>query len=186
MIESIEKAFQYIKELKEYDNSERKRIVKAELKSFFASYAADISGDAIFDDIPCFPHKLFGIFISRGAIIGKNCVIFQQVTIGSNLLIDSKTIGFPKIGNNVYIGAGAKVIGNITIGNNVRIGANCVVTESVPSNSVVVLPKPRVIQRENLDNRYFSFHETNGWAYYQDGDWLRDIDEYSLNVLENL
>ena len=43
-----------------------------------------------FLSIPILPHGLFGIFISGGSVIGKNVVIFQQVTIGSNTLFDSK------------------------------------------------------------------------------------------------
>ena len=57
-----------------------------------------------------FLHGTFGIFISGGSKIGKNCTIFQQVTIGSNMLIDSKGIGFPNIGDNCLIGAGRKLL----------------------------------------------------------------------------
>ncbi|MEG0970165.1 MAG: serine acetyltransferase, partial [Acidaminococcaceae bacterium] len=91
------------------------------------------------------PHGLNGIMVSRGATIGKRCVIFHQVTIGTNTLHDTKGYGAPWIGNNVYIGTGAKIIGNVRIGNNVRIGANCVVVEDVPDNSTVVLEKMRII-----------------------------------------
>lgn len=106
------------------------------------------------------PHGLFGIYISFGASIGRNCVIFNNVTIGSNTLKDSKGFGAPTIGNNVYIGAGAKIIGNVKIGDNVRIGANCVVTDDIPSNSTVVLPKPRIIKKEkNRDNKYRNWNE---------------------------
>ena len=52
----------------------------------------------------CFPHGIYGIFISQGASIGENVVIFHQVTIGSNTLNDSKGFGAPTIGNDVYIG----------------------------------------------------------------------------------
>lgn len=107
-----------------------------------------------------FPHGLNGILISAGAQIGKNCTIFHQVTIGSNTAQGSKHIGFPKIGDNVYIGAGAKIIGGITIGNNVRIGANCVVTEDIEDNATVVLNKPRIIvHKEPRDNTFKSFAE---------------------------
>jgi serine O-acetyltransferase len=68
------------------------------------------------------PHGLKGIFISGEAEIGENCVIFQQVTIGSNSLPFSKSIGAPIIGNDCYIGAGAKIIGGVKIGDNCRIG----------------------------------------------------------------
>ena len=62
---------------------------------------------AQFDEMPTFPHGIHGIFVSQGAKIRKGCTIFQQVTIGSNTLQDSKTYGAPTIGDNVYIGAGA-------------------------------------------------------------------------------
>jgi len=80
---------------------------------------------------------IHGIVIHQSAIIGENCTIFHQVTIGTN----EHRITYnqaPRIGNNVYIGAGAKIIGDITIGNNVKIGANAVVTKDVPDNVVVV------------------------------------------------
>ena len=109
----------------------------------------------------CFPH-FSGIFISSGAIVGDNCTIYQQVTIGSNTLTDAGTKGgAPKIGNNVFIGAGAKIIGNITIGNNVRIGANCIVCWDIPDNSTVVMNIPRIIKHEKARNN--NFIDLNTW-----------------------
>lgn len=117
-----------------------------------------IQPEATFLDKPKFPHGPTGIFISKGAKIGKNCIIFQHVTIGSNTILTSKTKGAPEIGDNVFIGAGAAIIGGIKIGNNCRIGANCIVVQDVPENSVVVMEKPRIIQKEeNLDNTYYPF-----------------------------
>lgn len=101
------------------------------------------------------PHQFYGVFISQGATIGKGCTIFQQVTIGSNTLGDSKKYGAPTICNNVYIGAGAKIIGNITIGEGARIGANCVVVTDVPAGATVVLQKPRVIEHPDLRTNDF-------------------------------
>lgn len=104
-----------------------------------------------------FPHGLAGIFISQKALIGDNCVIFHQVTIGSNNLKDSNGYGAPIIGNNVYIGAGAKIIGNVKIGDNVRIGANAVIVNDIPANATVVLDNPRIILRENgRENKFIS------------------------------
>lgn len=104
-----------------------------------------------------FPH-FNGIFISYKAKIGNNCVIYQQVTIGSNTLPDSKNVGAPIIGDNVFIGAGAKIIGNVHVGNNVRIGANCIVCEDIPDNSTVVLGKPIVIKHDNpRDNKFLKW-----------------------------
>lgn len=105
-----------------------------------------------------FPHGMNGILISAGAVIGENCTIFHQVTVGSNTAEGSRHIGSPQIGDNVYIGAGAKIIGGIKIGNNVRIGANCVVVEDVPDNATVVMQKPRVIvHNEARDNTFKSY-----------------------------
>ena len=102
-----------------------------------------------------FPHGVGGVYFSSKSIIGDNCVIFQQVTIGSNTLKDSKNTGSPKIGDNVYIGAGAKIIGNIRIGNNVRIGANAVVVKDVPDNCTVVASGTRIIKHSRpKDNKF--------------------------------
>ena len=71
-----------------------------------------------------------GIVIHPDAIIGPNCLIFQQVTIGAN------GKGVPHLGGHVDVGAGAKVIGPIRIGHHAVIGANAVVTRDVPENRV--------------------------------------------------
>lgn len=104
---------------------------------------------------PTLPHGLSGIFISQGACIGKEVVIFQQVTIGSNTLRDSKNAGYPTIGDNCYIGTGAKIIGKCHIGKNVRIGANCVIVKDISENSTVVTPSPRVILHKNSRDNTF-------------------------------
>ncbi len=122
-------------------------------------YGSSIPDSARIDGHLVMPHGMSGIFVSKGAVIGKNCTVFQQVTIGSNSIEGSKTYGAPTLGNNVYIGAGAKIIGGITVGDNVRIGANCVVTQSIPANSTVVLEKPRVIVREGVQNNNFRTYD---------------------------
>lgn len=131
-----------------------------------------ISIGADFASPPVFPHGIIGVFVSGGTKIGDNCVIFQQVTIGSNTLIDSTGFGAPVIGNNCYIGAGAKIIGNVIVGNNVRIGANAVVVRNISDNSVVVTGEQKVLTPHyTLDNRFY--HRYNG-------EWRR------VNAFENL
>lgn len=120
---------------------------------------ADIAFGCEMADVPTFPHGFNGIFVSEGAKIGKNCVIFHQVTIGSNTLPGSPGRGCPTVGDNVYIGCGAKIIGNVHIGDNVRIGANCVVTRDVPANATVVLERPRVLIREDAQDNRFIRHD---------------------------
>ncbi len=68
--------------------------------------------------------------------LGANCSIGQGVTIGSKGA--GKSDGWPVIGDNVYIGAGAKIIGSIAVGDNVVVGANAVVIDNVPANSRAV------------------------------------------------
>lgn len=187
MINNIKELFEIISTYKACTSIGKKEIIINEINEFTGKYGSYIHPDTHFDNPPIFPHKLYGIFISRGAWIGTNCVIFHQVTIGSNSLIDSKKIGFPVIGNDVYIGAGAKIIGNITVGNNVRIGANCVITEDIPNNSLVVLPKIRIIEKQGeQDNRHFSFHKDTGWAYFKDSEIRMDISDKHLGLLKKL
>lgn len=119
-------------------NTSKNRIMKKIIA--FAHYhwlderGSFIGESASFSDIPILPHGITGIFISGSAKIRKNCVIFPQVTIGLNTLPDLKGKGVPTIG--------ARVIGNVVVGNNCRIGAGCVVTEDVPDNCLVTMPKP--------------------------------------------
>ena len=120
--------------------------------------ACGISQFSYFKGYPILPHGFFGIFISAGASIGENCVIFHHVTIGSNTLLDSKSAGSPTIGDNVYIGAGAKIIGNVHIGSNVRIGANAIVVKDVADNSIVVLDSIKTITKSKpFDNSYYNY-----------------------------
>lgn len=103
-----------------------------------ASMGAHMGCGITFPNEHSFPklvHGLNGIVISHNAKIGENCTIFHQVTIG-----DTKS-GSPRIGNNVYIGAGARIIGNVRIGDNVKIGANAVVVHDVPADSVIAAPE---------------------------------------------
>lgn len=74
-----------------------------------------------------------GIVIHPSSVIGVNCLIHQQVTIG----IKRGEAGAPVIGGHVDIGAGAKIIGNITIGEHALIGANAVVTRDVPPFAIM-------------------------------------------------
>jgi serine O-acetyltransferase len=67
-----------------------------------------------------------GIVIHPDAIIGVNCLIFQQVTVGAR-----GRPGLPVIGGHVDIGAGAKILGPVKIGAHARIGANAVVVKDI-------------------------------------------------------
>ncbi len=72
-----------------------------------------------------------GIVIHPASIIGPNCLIFQQVTVGE------AGGGVPELGGHIDIGAGAKVLGAIRVGDHARIGANAVVVDDVAAGTTV-------------------------------------------------
>lgn len=116
----------------------------ARAKHFFFSMltSSDIDIHARLGEGLQLPHPT-GVVIHEDAVIGKNCMIMQQVTIGQ-LSRD----GAPTIGDSVYIGAGAKILGPIKIGDRARIGANAVVLTDVPSDSTAVGIPARVMRRK--------------------------------------
>jgi len=122
---------------------------------YWESYGSWVGTNAIIESPPIFPHGPIGFFVSNNAHIGKNSVIFQHVTIGSNNLKDSKSNGSPYLEDNVYIGCGAKIIGNVHVGKNARIGANCVVVKDVPDNSVTIIRcVESIVKGVALDNEF--------------------------------
>jgi serine O-acetyltransferase len=82
-----------------------------------------------------------GIVIHPDAVIGVNCLIFQQVTIGNGT-----RPGVPRIGGHVDIGAGAKILGGVSIGDHARIGANAVVLDDVPAGASAAGIPARVVR----------------------------------------
>lgn len=106
-----------------------------------ARHGGYIGPDAVILGEPSLPHGLHGVFISRYAVIGAGCRIYQNVTIGE---VDHKA---PTIGKNCLIGAGAVLVGGIHVGDGVKIGAGAVVSSDVPAGSTVVAQPPRVLVR---------------------------------------
>lgn len=88
-----------------------------------------------------------GVVIHPAASIGPNCLIFQQVTIGTR-----GPGGAPQIAGHVDIGAGAKILGPVKIGKHAVIGANAVVLSDVPEHCMAVgipaVVKPRKYSEE--------------------------------------
>lgn len=152
-----------------YSNKKISGVCASVFTHYCDSHSSYIGIGAKFANHPYLPHGLNGIFIADNIEIGKNAVIFQNVTIGAARTIGSKNNGVPKIGDNCYIGTGAVVIGNIKIGNNVRIGANAVVHSDIPDNCVVVSGQTKIIQKkEKLDNHFVKL--VNGKEYYWDNE----------------
>jgi serine O-acetyltransferase len=89
-----------------------------------------------------------GVVIGETAIVGDDCLIYQDVTLGGTGKQSGKR--HPTLGQNVVVGAGAKVLGNLQIGNNVRIGAGSVVLRDVPSDCTVVGVPGRIVYRAGV------------------------------------
>lgn len=83
-----------------------------------------------------------GLYIGHHGAIFLHCDAGRRLSVGQCVTIGYKGAGkstrWPRLGDNVYIGAGAKVIGDITIGDDVVIGANTVVTRDIPDRMRVV------------------------------------------------
>ena len=88
-----------------------------------------------------------GIVIHPEAELGPNCLLFQQVTIGT------RDAGTPRIEGHVDIGAGARIIGEITIGRHARIGANAVVLKNVPAGTTAVGIPARIVGSRSRNHR---------------------------------
>jgi len=93
-----------------------------------------------------FQHGLSGIFISSMAVIGDDCTILHQVTIGSNIGAREAGPAAPTIGKRVLIGVGAKIIGGVTVGDRTTIGAQALVIEDVPAAARVRAPKAHILK----------------------------------------
>jgi serine O-acetyltransferase len=81
-----------------------------------------------------------GVVIHPDVVIGPNCMLFQQVTLGTHL-----SGGVPRLGGHVDIGAGAKVLGPVALGDHAKVGANSVVLCDVPSGATAVGVPARVL-----------------------------------------
>ena len=83
-----------------------------------------------------------GIVIAPDAVIGPNCLLFQQVTIGAT------THGYPELGGGIDVGAGARILGPIRIGNHAKIGANAVVVTDIPVGATAIGVPARVVNQK--------------------------------------
>jgi serine O-acetyltransferase len=99
---------------------------------------ADIPLNCVIGGGLMIPHPN-GIVIHPDAIIGCNCLLFQQVTIGAT------EKGIPRLGGHIDVGAGAKIIGPVVIGDHASVGANAVVLEDIPPNAVAVGNPARIL-----------------------------------------
>lgn len=83
-----------------------------------------------------------GIVVGQWATIGARCTLLQQATLGATGM--AKLDAMPRVGDDVFIAAGARLLGGIVVGDGALIGANAVVTRDVPAGGRAVLVKDAV------------------------------------------
>lgn len=110
---------------------------------------------------------LLGCVIGRGAEFGPGFVLIHSngvvingaVRGGENVLLEHQvTIGAerrqsPKLGDNVFIGAGAKIVGPVEIGEGARVGANAVVVKDVAAGDTVVGIPAKPVRKRSADEK---------------------------------
>jgi len=95
------------------------------------------------------------IVINSRAIIGKNCNIAHNVTIG--MASRGVKTGAPVIGDNVWIGTGAVIVGKVNIGRNVLIAPLSYVNFDVPCDCICIGNPAKIIEKKNATEGYINY-----------------------------
>lgn len=110
-------------------------------------FSCDIGYKASISESCQFYHNGLGCVIHDKTQIGEECILFQNVTLGSawrGVCEDEA----PVVESNVMLGAGCCVLGSIVVGKGSIVGANAVVTTDVPPDSIVVGSSSRIIPKK--------------------------------------
>lgn len=99
--------------------------------------------------------------------IGEDCLLATNVTICTTghpvhpeLRPHGEMYSFPvKIGNGVWVGAGAIILPGVTIGDHAVIGAGSVVTKDIPANVVAVGNPCRVLREITGRDKEYYYHD---------------------------
>lgn len=127
----------------------RNGIVALVIRHFLlGKYHIGVGDDAKIGSGIIMPH-LHNIIIGNGAIVGNNCTIYHDVTLGQNQSL------YPRLGDNVIVYTGAKVIGGIVVGDNAIIGANAIVVKDVPEGAIVAGNPAKVVGCRDPKKNYF-------------------------------
>jgi serine O-acetyltransferase len=76
-----------------------------------------------------------GTVIGETAIVGDDCLIYQNVTLGSSRFRQGRR--HPTLERGVVVGVGATVIGAVNLGEESKVGAGAVVVGDVEANTTV-------------------------------------------------
>jgi len=139
--------------------SVNKKLAKEAAELLERLYGCEINCTEIDESVP-FAHHARGCTIVAAKIC-ENVVIYQNVTIGSNMKYSKavkkwENVGNPIIAKNVIIADGAKILEPVVIGENSAIGAGAIITKNIPAGSVafgVNQHKPKDPNYDLLFNR---------------------------------
>ncbi|MFK5878239.1 MAG: DapH/DapD/GlmU-related protein [Flavobacteriaceae bacterium] len=109
-------------------------------------YNSSIPYQAIIGKGSFFAYGGIGVVLHQRVVLGENCLIGSNVTIGGK----SGENNVPIIGDNVKIATGVKILGAVIVGSNVTIGANAVVVKDVPNNVVVAGIPAKIIKNYDI------------------------------------
>ena len=91
-----------------------------------------------------------GVVIGETCIIGRNCRLYQGVTLGALSFPKNAdgtlTKGNPRhpiLRDNVTVYAGATILGRVTVGKGAVVGGNVWITQDVPEGARIAQEKPR-------------------------------------------
>ena len=120
-----------------FSEDEEKQRKAAELLEKF--YCCEIHCPDM-DESVLFAHHARGCTIVAAKIC-KGVVIYQNVTIGSNMKYNKleakwENVGSPILDEHVIVCDGAKILGPVVIGKNTVVGAGAIITVDIPENSV--------------------------------------------------
>lgn len=103
-------------------------------------FACDMPAEVDFSPSAQLVHNGLGCVFHPKTVVGDDCKIYQNVTLGGNgKIVNGVAVkGAPTLEKNVAVFAGACVLGPIIVGHDSIIGANAVVTMDVPPHSLVV------------------------------------------------
>jgi serine O-acetyltransferase len=107
-----------------------------------------------------FAHHARGCTIIASKIC-ENVVIFQNVTIGTNMKFNKvgnewENVGNPIICRNVIIADGAKILGPVIVGENSVVAAGAIITKNIPANSIAYGVNQFKLKDTNYDFLYNS------------------------------
>ena len=86
--------------------------------------------------------------IGCGVAVGPNVVIvsYSNASVPGVAVVDAHVCEDVRIGDNVFIGAGAVILPGVDVGAGAVIGAGAVVRQSVPPNALAVGVPARVVR----------------------------------------